>query len=71
MYSTRVMKMAERQQESYIGDGVYTSFDGEYIVLRTPRENSDHVIYLDVGVYRSLVEYAETVGWSVKPEHQR
>lgn len=65
------MKMAERQQESYIGDGVYTSFDGEYIVLRTPRENSDHVIYLDAGVYRALVEYAESIGWGVKPEQQR
>jgi hypothetical protein len=40
-------------------------------VPRTPRENSDHVIYLDPGVYRSLVEYAEAIGWGVKPEQQR
>jgi hypothetical protein len=63
--------MAE-PKETYIGDGVHASFDGEYIILRVHREpSSNHFIYLDIGVYRFLVEYAESIGWGVKPEQQR
>lgn len=38
--------MAE-QHETYIGDGVYASFDGFMVKLRAPRENGDHWIALE------------------------
>lgn len=33
--------------ETYLGDGIYASFDGYQIKLRAPRENGDHEIYMD------------------------
>ena len=66
--------MSARDEETrpvtYLGDAVRASFDGEYIVLETT-DGNDQRIYLDAGVYRALVEYAESIGWGVKPEHQR
>ena len=49
------------EQETYIGDAVYASFDGDMIRLRTGDGNRQ-VIYLDPSVMRSLVEYAKRVG---------
>lgn len=40
--------MSER--EVYIGDGLYASFDGYQIRLRAPRENGDHVVFLEPGL---------------------
>ena len=48
----------------YLGDAVQAGFDGEYIILETSDEWHQRV-YLDRGVYRNLVEYAEAIGWSV------
>ena len=44
-------------REEYLGDGVYASFDGYQIWLRTPRENGDHTIALEPEVLRALKEY--------------
>ena len=33
--------------ETYLGDGLYASFDGYQIKLRAPREHGDHIVYLD------------------------
>jgi hypothetical protein len=41
-------------EETYLGDGLYASFDGEQIRLRAPRDGGDHYVYLDHGVYRQL-----------------
>jgi hypothetical protein len=35
--------------EFYLGDGLYVSFDGWHFVLRAPRENGDHIVYLEKG----------------------
>jgi hypothetical protein len=59
--------MADKQ---YLGDAVEASFDGEYIVLETSDTNHQR-IYLDLGVFRNLLEYAEAIGWSTRPESQR
>ena len=45
--------------ETYIGDGVYASFDGFMIKLRTQRDNGDHVIYLEPNVYDDLVRFGD------------
>ena len=38
------------QQETYLGDGLYASFDGWQVKLRAPRENGDHVVFLEDGL---------------------
>lgn len=32
--------------ETYLGDGLYASFDGFQIALRAPRPEGDHIVYL-------------------------
>jgi hypothetical protein len=65
-----------KREETYVGDGLYASLDGEYVILRAPRGDlglggpeqpaaTDHMVYLDRGVYRSLCEFAEDkAGWN-------
>jgi|HubBroStandDraft_6_1064221.scaffolds.fasta_scaffold00056_124 hypothetical protein len=45
------------RDETYLGDGLYCSFDGFQIRLRAPRENDDHVVFLEPAVYNALVKY--------------
>jgi hypothetical protein len=40
--------------EEFIGDGLYVSFDGWQIWLRTPRPEGDHRIAMEPDVWRSL-----------------
>jgi hypothetical protein len=54
-------------EETYIGDGVYASFDGWQIKLRAPREADDHVIYLEPQLYRELQKFA-AVCWPPAPK---
>lgn len=44
--------------ERYLGDGLYASWDGCYIMLRAPREGGDHWVGIELPVWRHLVEYA-------------
>jgi hypothetical protein len=46
-----------RDVETYLGDGLYASFDGWYIRLRAPREGGDHVVALEPEVYRAMLEW--------------
>lgn len=46
-------------KETYIGDGVYASFDGYQIKLRTAREDGDVEIYLESNVFDALVEFGK------------
>ena len=44
--------------ETYLGDGLYASFDGWQIILHAPRGvTGDHVVCLEPDVYRSLQEW--------------
>lgn len=57
--------MIEREEE-YLGDGLYVRYDGGMIRLRAPRDNGDHVVYLDDWGFRNFIEWCERVpGWSV------
>jgi hypothetical protein len=47
-------------EETYLGDGLYVSFDGEHIKLRAPREHGDHEVYLDRTVLANFLEYVQT-----------
>lgn len=47
--------------ETYLGDGVYASFDGWQIELRTPRVSGDHVLYLEPAVWRALQAFVASL----------
>jgi hypothetical protein len=45
--------------EEYIGDGLYVSFDGWEFCLRAPRENGDHVVYLEPQAVRYFNDFVQ------------
>jgi hypothetical protein len=49
------------QHETYLGDGLYVSFDGWQIRLRAPRENGDHEVYLDATTLQAFLEFLDTL----------
>jgi len=53
------------RNESYLGDGLYASFDGYQIVLRAPREHGEHYVALEPAVYAALIRYAADIGWKL------
>lgn len=46
-------------EETYLGDGLYVSFDGFQFRLRAPHLEGDHVVYLEEPVFRSFLKYVE------------
>lgn len=44
-------------KETYLGDGLYPSFDGYQIILRAPREGGDHHVGLEPAVYQALLDF--------------
>ena len=55
--------MKVETKETYLGDGVYASFDREAICLRAPREKESHYVFLEPALLKSLIQYAIGVGW--------
>ena len=49
-------------KEEYLYDGIYASFDGFQIRLRTEREDGDHVIYLEPTAWDMLIDFAIRCG---------
>lgn len=47
--------------ETYLGDGLYASFDGSVLWLRVPRENGDHLVALEPEVWLELVKFVEAL----------
>lgn len=47
--------------EAYIGDGVYSRFDGFQIWLRTERDGRTHEIALEPEAYLELTRYADRI----------
>jgi hypothetical protein len=48
-------------QETYLGDGLYASFDGWQIVLRAPDDPVDRVVYLDPEVMDALIKFSNAL----------
>jgi hypothetical protein len=46
------------ENEEYLGDGLYASFDGYQIVLRAPRTPEDHWVALEPQAYLALQDFA-------------
>jgi hypothetical protein len=57
----------EKREESYIGDGVYASFDGWYVWLYTDRETGRDQIALEPAVFAKLSEFCKEVWKEEKP----
>jgi hypothetical protein len=52
-----------KDEEVYLGDGVYAHFDGQSLWLRASREDGgDELIALDPVVFEALREFARKVG---------
>lgn len=54
-------ELASLMKERYIGDGLYVSHNGYYFVLRAPREDGDHVVYLEEPVLAVFMRYVEEI----------
>jgi hypothetical protein len=47
--------------ETYLGDGLYASWDGWQIRLRAPREGGDHEVFLEDGLtLQAFLEFLDT-----------
>jgi hypothetical protein len=50
------------QHETYLGDGLYASFDGWQVKLRAPREGGDHEVFLEDGVtLQTFLEFVDAL----------
>jgi hypothetical protein len=49
------------KNETYLGDGLYASFDGFMITLRAPREHEDHWVALEPKVFAALLEFVRGI----------
>jgi hypothetical protein len=47
--------------ETYLGDGLYASFDGWHVVLRAPRQGGDHFVALEPETMMSFRRYLEAL----------
>jgi hypothetical protein len=51
--------MTKAVNETYLGDGLYASWDGFSIWLRAPRSNGDHYVALEPEVFTALLKFRE------------
>jgi hypothetical protein len=49
------------ERETYLGDGLYASFDGWQIRLRAPRDGGDHEVYLDAAVLKAFLQFLDAL----------
>jgi len=45
--------------ETYLGDGLYASFDGWQFILRAPREGVDHWVALEPQVLDAFLQFVK------------
>jgi hypothetical protein len=51
----------EKKNETYLGDGLYASYDGFAVWLRIPREDGDHVCALVPGTLSNFIGYVLSI----------
>ncbi len=49
--------LPQQDAETYLGDGLYVSFDGWHIKLRAPRPGGDHFVAMERNVYHSMLKW--------------
>ena len=42
-------------RETYLGDGLYASFDGYQVRLRAPRDGVDHEVFLESSTLKAFL----------------
>jgi hypothetical protein len=47
------------EHETYLGDGLYCSFDGYQIRLRAPREHGDHEVFLEAETLQAFLQFLD------------
>jgi hypothetical protein len=47
--------------ETYLGDGLYVSYDGWMIKLRAPRDGENHWVGLEPEVLAEFLRYVDTL----------
>lgn len=53
--SERKPDLPVENEQTYLGDGLYASFDGFQLILRAPRgPGGDHVVALEPALYQAL-----------------
>lgn len=56
--------------ETYLGDGLYASFDGFQIKLRAPRFEGDHEVYLEPSVLAAFERYVAELRARTAPSEE-
>lgn len=51
-------------EETYLGDGLYASYDGFTFWLRAPREHGDHVVALEPLILAEFMRFVRETGES-------
>jgi hypothetical protein len=59
-----------RDDETYLGDGLYASFDGYQIKLRAPRGYIDDEVFLDAQTLAAFRSWAATLQGSINATTQ-
>jgi hypothetical protein len=49
------------EHETYLGDGLFASWDGWQVRLRAPRDGGDHEVFLDDSTLQAFIEFVETL----------
>ena len=61
LWSTKMLQAHEKQDERYLGDGVYASHDGYNIWVRAERNGFEHAVAFEPGLIRLLVRYEQDI----------
>ena len=61
-------RMRDTRDECYLGDALYVSFDGFMLKLRAPRQDGDHLVFLEPEVYHALTEYVARLRRKDEPD---
>jgi hypothetical protein len=57
------------REESYLGDGLFATFDGWQMILRAPREDGDHWVALEPQTFLALVRFAKSINEKYNVKH--
>jgi hypothetical protein len=49
------------ERETYLGDGLYASFDGWQVRLRAPREGGDHEVFLEQSALQAFLQFLDAL----------
>jgi hypothetical protein len=49
------------EHETYLGDGIYASFDGWYIILRALRDDGNYCVALEPSVLSAFIDYVDKI----------